>query len=224
MVASIPNDVFQFSTWTAVHKGFNLGQPRAADLTSHGTDGIGVFEHGHIMLLLDCRAYAISREGNVTSAMANDRLCFAMVTVFQPLRLIEIAQGTSLSYTGLEELLASTDALPAVGGMNSILPFKIKGTFTNVTLFLEKATQNRQLRKVEGTLFGYRVPAWMESISGPKLHCHLMGVESDTDELIVGGRVDSFEAVVDPDIGIGKCGRFHLGFPQEEAWESVELA
>ncbi|KAJ4350228.1 uncharacterized protein N0V89_008849 [Didymosphaeria variabile] len=224
MVASIPNDIFQFSTWTAVQKGFSTGQPRAADLTSHGTDGIGVFEHGYLMLLLNRQAYAISHAGNATPAMANDRLCFAMVTVFQPLRLIEIARGTSMSYTGLEELLASTEALPAVGGMNSILPFKIKGIFTNVNLLLKNSTQKRQVKRMKGTLFGYRVPAWMESISGPKLHCHLMGVESDNDDLTTGGRVESFEAVVDPHIGVGKCGRFHLGFPQGEAWESVALA
>ncbi|KAK7191499.1 hypothetical protein DPSP01_011016 [Paraphaeosphaeria sporulosa] len=224
MVASIPNDIFQFSTWTAVHKGFNTGQPRAADLTSHGTDGIGVFENGDLMILLDSRAYVVSAAGNATPARSNDQLCFAMVTVFQPLRLIKLAQEATLSFAGLKELLASTDALPTVGGMNSMLPFKVKGTFTNVTLIQKDSSQCRLVEKVKGTLYGYKIPAWMAGISGPSLHCHLMGVESDDDSSDIGGRVESFEAVADPDIGVGKCGRFHLGFPQGEDWESVRLA
>lgn len=44
MVGSIPNDIFQFSTLAAHTAGFNSGQPRTADLTSHGTDGIGIYE------------------------------------------------------------------------------------------------------------------------------------------------------------------------------------
>ncbi|KAL5411919.1 hypothetical protein PMIN03_004543 [Paraphaeosphaeria minitans] len=224
MVASIPNDIFQFSTWTAVYEGFSIGQPRAADLTSHGTDGIGVFENGDLMILLDSQAYAVSTAGHATPANSNDRVCFVMVTVFQPLRLIKLAQEDTMSFAGLRELLASTDALPTVGGMNSMLPFKVKGTFTNVTLVQKDSSQNRQVEKVKGTLYGYKIPAWMEGISGPGLHCHLMGVEGDEDGSTVGGRVESFEAVADPDIGVGKCGRFHLGFPQGEDWESVTLS
>ncbi|KAF2445029.1 hypothetical protein P171DRAFT_521090 [Karstenula rhodostoma CBS 690.94] len=224
MVASIPNDIFQFSTWTAVQKGFKTGQPRAADLTSHGTDGIGVFENGDLMILLDSRAYVVSIAGNATPAMSDHRLCFAMVTVFQPLRLIKLAQEDTMSFAGLRELLASSDALPTVGGMNSMLPFKVKGTFTRVSLIQKNSSQSRQVKNVKGTLYGYKIPTWMEGISGPSMHCHLMGVEGDDHGLTIGGRVESFEAVVDPDIGVGKCGRFHLGFPQAEDWESVNLA
>jgi alpha-acetolactate decarboxylase len=224
MVASIPNDIFQFSTWTAVQKGFNTGQPRAEDLTSHGTDGIGVFENGDLMILLDSQAYVVSQEGNATPAMSNDRLCFAMVTVFQPLRLIKLAQEDTMSFAGLKQLLASTDALPMVGGMNTMLPFIVKGTFTGVALTMKNSSQSRQVEKVKGTLFGYKIPSWMEGISGPSMHCHLMGAESDDGGLAIGGKVESFETVANPDIGVGKCGRFHLGFPQGEDWESVNLA
>ena len=79
MVASIPNDVFQFSTWTAVQKGFNSGQPRAADLTSHGTDGIGIFENGNLMALIDSKAYALIDNGESSPAQSSERLCYAMV-------------------------------------------------------------------------------------------------------------------------------------------------
>lgn len=224
MVESIPNDIFQFCTWTAVQKGFKTGQPRAADLTSHGTDGIGVFENGDLMILLDSQAYVVSTAGNATPAMSNARLCFAMVTVFQPSRLIKLAQEDPMGFAGLGELLASTDALPTVGGMNSMLPFKVKGTFTDVTLIQKDSSQSRRVKKVKGTLYGYKIPTWLEGISGPSMHCHLMGAEGDESGPAIGGRVESFEAVVDPVISVGKCGRFHLGFPQGEDWELVNLA
>jgi alpha-acetolactate decarboxylase len=202
----------------------NTGQPRAADLTSHGTDGIGVFENGNLMILLDSQAYVVSDGGNATPAMSNDRLCFAMVTVFQPSRLIKLAQEDTMSFAGLKELLASTDALPTVGGVNTILPFLVKGTFTGVTLTSKDSSQSRQVEKVKGTLFGYRIPTWMEGISGPSMHCHLLGAGSDDNDLTIGGKVESFEAVANLDIGVGKCGRFHLGFPQGGDWESLNLA
>lgn len=66
MVASIPNDVFQFSTYAALKAGFNQGQPRTADLTSHGSDGIGVYEDGSLMMLKSGQAYAIAKDGKAS--------------------------------------------------------------------------------------------------------------------------------------------------------------
>ncbi|KAJ4305348.1 hypothetical protein N0V90_000879 [Kalmusia sp. IMI 367209] len=131
MVASIPNDIFQFSTYTAVQKGFDIGQPRAADLTSHGTDGIGTFENGNLMALLDGKAYEIGKNNDASLALPHEKLCFAMVTVFQPVRVVKSTKS-SMSMAGLTELLGSNETLPGIGGANSILPFKMKGTFTSV--------------------------------------------------------------------------------------------
>lgn len=219
MVASIPNDIFQFSTWAAVHKGFNTGQPRVADLTSHGTDGIGVFEDGKLMALIDAKAYAIAQDGDVSRAQLHERLCYAMVTIFQPMRIAKF-QGSDLTMKMLKELLSSVDALPGVGGGNSLLPFKIKGTFVGLDLETPLSSPNSR-EGVKGTVFGYKVPLWMEGISGPALHCHFLSEDGSGTEL--GGRVVSFRAIKEAVLGVSKCGRFHLGFPQGEDWEDMEL-
>lgn len=221
MVASIPNDVFQFSTWAAVQKGFNTGQPRAADLTSHGTDGIGVFEDGRLMALVDADAYAISGNGNLSLARLQERLCFAMVTIFQPMRIIK-PRESGISMKGLEEKLSSVEKLPGVGGQNSVLPLKIKGTFVGLKLEGPNIPSNYQ-DGIKGTMFGFKIPAWMEGISGPELHFHFVSEGSGRDGGL-GGRVVSFEAVKDGAVFVGKCGRFHLGFPQGEDWEAFQLA
>lgn len=223
MVASIPNDVFQFSTWTALQKGFNTGQPRAADLTTHGTDGIGVFENGNLMILTDSKAYAITDNSEATAAESHERLCFAMVTVFDPLRIIKSDQTTAIGFVALKDLLSSTDILPSVGGANSVLPFKVKGTFANITLATNDRSESRHISNAKGTIFGYKIPTWMEGISGPILHCHFVGEHEGLEENF-GGRLVSFEATVDVVIGVGKCGRFHLGFPQGDDWEAVDIA
>lgn len=205
-----------------MQKGFDTGQPRAADLTSHGTDGIGVFEDGKFMVLIDSQAYAITDGATAIPAQPQERLCFAMVTVFQNVRIIKSPQE-NISMKGFEELLSSVDVLPGVGGTNSILPFKIKGTFINFKGTTTSGHTANIASCVKGTLFGFRIPAWMEAISGPRLHCHFVSDDEDGRES-VGGRVTSFEVGKDAVIGIGKCGRFHLGFPQGEQWEGVNLS
>lgn len=210
MVGSIPNDIFQFSTHSALAEGFNTGQPRTADLTSHGSDGIGVYEDGTLMMLIDRQAYAIRKDGTVVPGPQNARLPFAMVTVFQPTYRVQLP---SLSFEGLDDLTSSEELGPA-RGINTLVPFKIVGRFASVSL-----EQGGSQTGVEGTIFGFVVPKWMKDISGPRIHAHLID-ESETK----GGRVSDFEIEEAVTLGFAKCGRFHLGFPQGPEWEDVKLS
>ena len=121
----------------------------------------------------------------------------------------------------LEELLSSVDILPGVGGRNSVLPFKVTGVFETIEVETPSGSVNQQAL-AKGTMFGFKVPTWMEGISGPSIHCHFIS-ENDESAVRIGGRVKAFEAGKDAVIGVGKCGRFHLGFPQGEDWEGVSL-
>jgi alpha-acetolactate decarboxylase len=207
MVASIPNDVFQFSTFSALKAGFSQGQPSAGDLTSHGDHGIGTFEDGSLMMLVDSRAYSIAKEGKATIAPLQARLPFAMVTIFQPR-----VRFDGLSDFGFNDLdsLVSQLSNTGHGGPNTVLPFKILGEF--VTIRLEVGSGEEAFRDVEGSIFGYIVPQWMSSISGPKYHCHFMsGERKDNSTGRIGGRVLDFKGTGKPLLSMGKCGRFHLG-------------
>jgi alpha-acetolactate decarboxylase len=210
MPPSIPNDIFQFSTSAALTSGFNTGQPRTSDLTSHGTHGIGTYEDGTLMLLLDRQAHTIRKDGTVVPAPQDARLPFAMVTVFQPTYRVKLP---SLTFEGLEDLVSSDELGPA-RGINTLVPFKISGTFASVGLEGCAAQVN-----VEGTIFGFVVPKWMREISGPRIHAHFVD-ESETK----GGRVTDLEIEEAVTLGFAKCGRFHLGFPQGPEWEDVKLS
>ncbi|KAF2826638.1 alpha-acetolactate decarboxylase [Ophiobolus disseminans] len=210
MVGSIPNDIFQFSTYAALNAGFNTGQPRTADLTSHGTDGIGSYEDGNLMILIDRQAYAIRKDGTVVPGPQDSRLPFAMVTIFQPTYRVQLP---SLSFEGLEDLISSSELGPAKG-INTLVPFKISGTFASVAL-----EQGGTRTGVDGTVFGFVVPKWMKDISGPRIHAHFVD-ESETK----GGSVSDFEIEEAVTLGFAKCGRFHLGFPQGPEWEDVKLS
>lgn len=209
MVGSIPNDVFQFSTYAALKAGFNHGQPRTADLTSHGSDGIGVYEDGSLMILKSHRAYAIARDGKARPAPMDARLPLALVTVYEPnFRL----KSPSITLDGLEELFSSNELGPTKG-VNTLMPFRLFGRFESID-FEHGPSRNA----IDGVMFGFIVPEWMKAISGPRIHAHFL----DTSEE-VGGSVTDFRMEEQALLDFAKCGRFHLGFPQGEEWENVRL-
>ena len=220
MVASIPNDVFQFSTYSALKAGFNQGQPSAADLTSHGDHGIGTFEDGSLMLLIDSKAYMISQDGKPELAPSHARLPFAMVTIFMPrFRLNDQTQRFGLE--DFEQLLPRL-AEGGVGGPNSVLPFKVEGKFNTIVLEVN-GDQSQTHSGVWGTVFGYVVPSWMSQISGPRYHCHFVSDKiRNGPNAAIGGCVLDFDGEATP--SLGKCGRFHLGLPQGAEWETMNLS
>ncbi|KAH7115884.1 alpha-acetolactate decarboxylase [Dendryphion nanum] len=215
MVASIPNDIFQFSTYSALQAGCNQGQPRTADLTSHGTHGIGTFEDGQLMILDKSRAYVVSPDGKVESATLQARLPFAMVTIFQPIAII---RAQSLTLDTLNNLLSSPENS---GGLNTLMPFRLEAEFEKIGLSTGgHSTTANTYGSCKGVIVGFIIPNWMEHISGSRLHCHFLG-NSGTQK--VGGRVEHFETSREVSVGFARCGRFHLGFPMSEEWEQVKI-
>ncbi|KAJ4404155.1 hypothetical protein N0V91_006057 [Didymella pomorum] len=208
MVASIPNDIFQFGTTSAVAAGFSHGQPCTRDLTSHGTDGIGQYEDGSLMLLNNGEAHTLSRSNEASPAPMDARLPFAMVTIFRPTFRMEVPE---LDLESLDDLLSSPK-LAHARAVNTLAPFKVVGMFKSVEF-----TDGGEQSDLKGIVFGFAVPAWMKGISGPRIHAHFL---ADSGE--VGGRVVNFETDV-ATLSFAKTGRFHLGFSQSQDWEDVRL-
>lgn len=50
-------------------------------------------------------------------------------------------------------------------GINNPVPFAMRGAFSSVK------TTKGEFKGVVGTIFGFAVPAWMESVSGPGIRC-----------------------------------------------------
>ena len=205
---SDPNDVFQFSTYSALHAGFTESPLLTAELITHGTDGIGVYEDGRLLILKDSLAHALRKDGATEPAPMRTHLCFAMVSTFQPPFRAKIPL---LTLEGLDALLSSSEFGPAKG-VNSLMPFKITGDFETVEL--NWGTKHN----VSGSLVGFVVPNWMKAISGPRIHTHFLDANDE-----YGGRVIEFKMGVDATLRFAKAGEFRLRFPQGEEWENMRV-
>jgi acetolactate decarboxylase len=161
------------------------------------------------MILIERQAYALRKDGTVVPGPMQERLPFAMVTIFQPTYRIKLP---TLSLDELEEIVSSEELGPAKG-INTLMPFTITATFSGMEL-----EQGGSFANIEGTMFGFVVPRWMREISGPRIHAHFVDEEEGK-----GGKVASFQIEEEATLGFAKCGRFHLGFPQGPEWENVKL-
>lgn len=235
MVASIPNDIFQYSIISALNSGLATGGPPAAFLTRHGTHGIGTFAHMNgEMILIDSVAWQITSDGNVRRAALDAVLPYVMVTIFEPVFGIAVSKD-GMSKGELEEVLFESKGAHG-GGPNSYMPFRIHGKFKSVqvsavakqkndTASLGEVREQGMLKTVEdvkGTIFGFASPPWAQGISVAGVHCHFLS-EEGTDGKRTGGHVKSFELTQGGRVEWAVCGRFHLGLPSGDSWEELDL-
>jgi len=109
------------------------------------------------------------------------------------------------------------------------MPFRLQGAFGKVDLRCDGGREAgedeavlRTVRDVKGTVFGFAGPAWAGGISVVGLHFHFLGDE--VDGVRTGGCVVDFVAGEGVVLDWAVCGRFHLGLPRGDEWESLELA
>lgn len=211
--SSIPNDIYQYSLRSAYNAGLKEGGPPVAFLTNHGTHGIGIFEAEEDddgdelppkdMIQMDSVAYAVDSDGDVERADKEDQMPFTMVVVFQARERIKPPKGTT--HKKILELFGAK-------AKNTPLSFRVTGSFKYLN------TQQATHWDVKGTVFGFCVPAWQKEVSGDGLQSRFL-----SDDKKKGGRVLDFETGDGATLEWAKCGRFHLGFPQDEEYEQLRL-
>ncbi|KAK0778213.1 hypothetical protein LTR38_014890, partial [Friedmanniomyces endolithicus] len=155
------------------------------------------------MIQVDSVAYSFDKDGSAEKADKRDQMPFTMVTVFQPAQRVKPPTGTT--HKRVLELFAGR-------AKNTPLSFRITGAFKYIN------TQQATYWDVKGTIFGFCVPVWQKEVSGDGLQsCYL------SDDKKRGGRVLDFEMGDGAVLDYGKCGRFHLGFPQGDEYEQLRL-
>ena len=203
MPASIPNDIYQFSLLSALNAGLKDGGPPVAFLTNHGTHGIGVFEDEESdVIQIDSVAYSIDDNGTATKADQEDTMPFVMVTVFKPVQRVKPPKGTTR-----KKVMEVFEY-----GKNTPMPFRITGSFRYIS------TKQQTYWDVKGTIFGYAIPRWQKEVSGEGFQACFLAEDKKK-----GGRVNDFETGEGAVLEWAKCGRFHLGFPQDEEYEALRL-
>ncbi|KAK5711066.1 hypothetical protein LTR17_018566 [Elasticomyces elasticus] len=211
--SSIPNDIYQYSLRSAYNAGLKDGGPPVAFLTNHGTHGFGIFEAEEDddgteqpprdMIQVDSVAYAFDKDGNAERADKQDQMPFTMVTVFNPVQRVKLPSGTT--HKRVLELFAGRSK-------NTPLSFRITGAFKYIN------TQQETHWDVKGTVFGFCIPVWQKEVSGDGLQCCFLSEDKKR-----GGRVLDLETGEGAVVDYGKCGRFHLGFPQDPEYEQLRI-
>ena len=177
--------LYQVSTLGALMKGDYDGEVDMKSLKRHGDFGIGTFNclDGE-MVALDGRIYQVKYDGVAHPADNNMKTPFAAVTFFDADKGLDPAPGLDLG--GLSK---------AIDGIieNKNIPYavRVRGRFDHIKA-RSVPRQNRpyrplaevvkeqsvfELRDIEGTIVGFRVPEYMQGLNAAGYHLHFISAD-----------------------------------------------
>jgi acetolactate decarboxylase len=188
--------LFQASTIGALLDGSFDGDLTFAELAERGDLGLGTLNglDGE-MIAIDGQFLRADVDGEVTPVGPGERTPFAVVTRFEPTVEAELAAG--LDHEGL---LAALDALAPEG--ESSFAVRLDGRFASVrarsvprqeppyrALAEVVADQHVfELTDVEGSMVGFRFPAYIEGIEVAGYHLHFVDTERRRGGHVLGSR------------------------------------
>ncbi len=186
----------QISTIDAILSGIYDGVVDFATLKNYGDFGIGTFEglDGE-MVGFDGNFYQVRADGIAYPVSASMETPFATVTFFEVDHKEQLPEG--LDYEQIQELL--DDTLPTG---NIFYAIKIEGVFSYMKTRsvpgqqkpyppLLEVTKNQpifEFNDVEGTIIGFRCPAYVAGVNMPGYHLHFL-----TKDKNAGGHVLEFQ-------------------------------
>jgi acetolactate decarboxylase len=193
-----PHVLFQASTIGALLDGAFEGDLSFAELAEHGDLGLGTLNRlDGEMIALDGEFFRADVDGGIDPIPAEAKTPFAVVTRFEP-QIDERIEGV-LSHA---ELLARLDALVPAGASSCAI--RLDGRF-DLLRARSVPAQSRpyrpltevvadqhvfELEGVEGTMLGFRFPAYVEGIEVAGYHLHFI----DADRARGGHVLDSISA------------------------------
>jgi len=201
-----PHALFQASTIGALLAGAFEGDLSFAELAEHGDLGLGTLNHlDGEMVALDGEFFRADVEGRLNEIDAGEKTPFAVVTRFEP-EVDEELGDVPLSH---EELLARIDELIPAGASSCAV--RLDGRFD----LLRARSVPRQeppyrpltevvadqhvfeLADVEGTMVGFRFPAYVEGIEVAGYHLHFASADRRRGGHVLGSRSRGLRARLD---------------------------
>ena len=178
-------ELFQVSTLQALMQGDYEGAVTVETLTGYGDTGLGTFNglDGE-MIVLDGTTYKAAYDGSVTAVDGTETVPFANVAFLGEWESID----TSFD-GGYDALLAAlTTSVPE---QNMPVVFRISGTFSDVKVRsvpkqqepyppLTEVVKNQAVftcAQTEGTVVGFRFPAYMGDINTTGYHLHFLSAD-----------------------------------------------
>jgi acetolactate decarboxylase len=202
-----PHVLFQASTIGALLDGAFDGDLSFAELAEHGDLGLGTLNHlDGEMVALDGEFFRADVEGRIEPIPPQERTPFAVVTRFEP----TIDEQLSDAEVSHEELLARLDAL--VPEEASSCAIRLDGRFDLVRarsvprqhppyrpLTEVIADQHVfELSDVEGTMLGFRFPAYVEGIEVGGYHLHFISADRSRGGHVLDSRSKALRVRLDP--------------------------
>ncbi len=221
-----PHVLFQASTIGALLDGAFDGDLSFAELAAHGDLGLGTLNRlDGEMIALDGEFFRADVDGGIHPVPASAKTPFAVVTRFEP-TIDEWLPGP-LSH---EQLLARLDELVPPGASSCAV--RLDGRFELVRarsvpaqsppyrpLAEVVADQHVfELAEVEGTMLGFRFPAYVEGIEVAGYHLHFIDAARARGGHVLDSRAADLRARLDPSDDL------HVELPPEVDLGDPDLA
>ena len=221
-----PHTGFQVSTLGALNVGVYEAAATIAELKPHGDFGLGAPEglDGE-MVILNGKFYQIKADGVAYPVTDDSKTSFSTVTFFRRERSLRLTG--QMTY---QELLSQIDEqLPT-----SNLPYaiRLRGTFPSLKVrSVPKQTPpyrplndvvNQQqivfeLQNVQGTLVGFRLPQYLQSVNEAGYHLHFI-----TNDRLAGGHLLD-GAFLNPVVDVETLRDWQITLPNNTGFEQASL-
>jgi acetolactate decarboxylase len=201
-----PHVLFQASTIGALLDGAFDGDLSFAELAERGDLGLGTLNglDGE-MIALDGEFFRADVDGAIHRVPGEARTPFAVVTRFEP--TVEERIGAGLAH---EELLARLDALAPAGAASFAV--RLDGRFELVRArsvpcqhppyrpLAEVVAEQHvfELTDIDGTMLGFRFPAYAEGIEVGGYHLHFIAADRSRGGHVLDSRCGELRARIDP--------------------------
>jgi len=217
--------LYQYSAIDSLLAGVYDGQLTMGELKKQGNLGLGTFNalDGE-MVVLDGQVYQVKADGKVTRVPDSGKTPFAAVTVFTPKIFAPIKKAVSLP-----ELIKAIDqALPT---KNIFYALKIEGRFSQVKARsvprqqrpyppLAQVVEKQSVftfTDVEGTMVGFRCPAFAKGANVPGYHLHFLTKDRTKGGHVLDCSLENLQVQIDP------TSKFTLVLPADQEFYRLDL-
>lgn len=178
-----PRRVFQVSTLGALNVGVYEGATTLAQLKQQGDFGLGTIEGLDGELVgLDGKFYHVKTDGIAYPVADEVKTPFATVAFFHTERSLRL--NGQMNYQELQQQIDTglpTQNLPYAIRIRGVFPYlKVRSVPKQLPPYLPLSDVISQqaaifeLRNVRGTLVGFRMPQYLESVNAAGYHFHLI--------------------------------------------------
>ena len=173
--------VYQYSTVNALLEGVYDGEMTCGKLLKHGSFGIGTFNalDGE-MVVIDAKVYKIRSDGRAYRMPNSEKTPFAVVTTFEPNMIFNIEHDGEPTLEQLLEYKVPDSNLPQAIRIDGHFKYvKVRSVPRQKRPYrrLAKITEDQavfELKNVDGTLLGFRLPPYLSGVNVPGYHFHFI--------------------------------------------------